>query len=178
MANVLFSPAHPVRCAFLAAFFVSAGISAALAQTAPDTENGRYSLSQSGDGYVRLDTRTGAVSTCTNGKGGWACRIVPDERAALDTEIGRLLAENKKLKEQLDRRESIPVPKADIPSVKPDADKKTAETEKKSAETDAGKSIELRLPPEHGRIMDLLDRMWRRLVEMAGLVQKKLTEKI
>ena len=43
---------------------------------------------------IRLDTRTGAVSTCTNSGNGWACYAVPDERAALDAEIGRLEADN------------------------------------------------------------------------------------
>ena len=56
----------------------------------PDTENGRYALSPVTDGVIRLDTRTGAVSTCTNSGNGWACYAVPDERAALDAEIGRL----------------------------------------------------------------------------------------
>ena len=31
------------------------------AQTAPDSENGRYTFSQVADGMLRLDTRTGAV---------------------------------------------------------------------------------------------------------------------
>ena len=48
----------------------------------PDNENGRYALSPVTDGVIRLDTRTGAVSTCTNTGTGWACYAVPDERAA------------------------------------------------------------------------------------------------
>src|SRR5262245_23801519 len=77
------------------------GAGAALAQSKPDTENGRYALSPIVDGVLRLDTRTGAVSTCSNSGVGWACYAVPDERAAFDTEIGRLQAENEKLKAQL-----------------------------------------------------------------------------
>ena len=134
--------------------------SLASAQSAPDTDNGRYTLSQVADGYLRLDTRTGALSTCTN-KGGWTCRIVPDERAALDTEIGRLQTENRQLKEQLTQR--VPA-KAGI--------------EKKATQDNAGKSIELQFPPEHAKVMALFDRMWQRLVELAGMVQKKLSEKI
>jgi hypothetical protein len=76
----------------------------ALAGAAPDTENGRYALSPSGDGVLRLDTRTGAVSTCSNNGAGWACYAVPDERAALDAEIGRLQADNEKLKAELASR--------------------------------------------------------------------------
>ncbi len=71
----------------------------------PDTENGRYALSPLADGVLRLDTRTGAVSTCNNSGAGWACYAVPDERAALDAEIGRLQADNEKMKAQLAERE-------------------------------------------------------------------------
>ena len=71
----------------------------------PDTENGRYALSPVTDGVIRLDTRTGAVSTCNNTGTGWACYAIPDERAALDAEIGRLQADNEKLKAQLAARE-------------------------------------------------------------------------
>src|SRR5258707_15210920 len=75
-----------------------AGAKAAPPLPMPDTENGRYALSTTPDGVLRLDTRTGAVSTCSNNGAGWACYAVPDERAALDTEIGRLQADNEKLK--------------------------------------------------------------------------------
>src|SRR5579872_7551812 len=85
----------------IVAILISSG--AALAQTAPDTENGRYALSPAGDGFLRLDTRTGAVSTCTNSSAGWACYSIPDERAALDAEIGRLQAENEKVKAELEK---------------------------------------------------------------------------
>ena len=53
------------------------------------------------EGVLRLDTRTGTVSTCTRNGAGWACYAVPDERTALDAEIGRLQAEVEKLKGQL-----------------------------------------------------------------------------
>ena len=49
-------------------------------------------LSPTVDGVLRLDTRTGAVSTCNNSGAGWACYAVPDERSAMDAEIGRLQA--------------------------------------------------------------------------------------
>ena len=77
----------------------------ARAEPMPDSENGRYALSPVADGVIRLDTRTGDVSTCSNTGTGWACYAVPDERAALDAEIGRLQAENEKLKAQLAARE-------------------------------------------------------------------------
>src|SRR6266853_426901 len=49
-----------------AVIFCIGGIGAAVAQPMPNTENGHYSLSPVAEGVIRLDTRTGAVSTCTN----------------------------------------------------------------------------------------------------------------
>ena len=99
------------------------GFGAATAQSVPELENGRYALSPVADGVIRLDTRTGAVSTCNNSGAGWACYAVPDERAALDAEIGRLQSDNEKLKAQLAAREPTvtgkidePLPKKDLPS--------------------------------------------------------------
>src|SRR4029077_1166514 len=91
-----------VSISILAAAVIIGLGGAALAQSAPDTENGRYELSPAADTVLRLDTRTVTVSICNNSSGaGWACYAVPDERAALDAEIGRLQADNEKLKAQL-----------------------------------------------------------------------------
>jgi hypothetical protein len=140
---------------------------AVFAQSAPDTENGRYSLQPSGDGMVRLDTRTGAVSTCANSSTGWACYLAPDERKAMDEEIGRLQAENEKLKAQLASvnpgKAGETSPKADVP--------KSAEGERK---------IEIPLPSDQDmdRVMSFLERAWRQLVDMANRVQKDASGKI
>src|SRR5436309_15743471 len=100
--------------ALAAAALVCTG-GAATAQALPDIENGRYALSPVGDGVVRLDTRTGSVSTCNNSGAGWACYVMPDERAAMDAEIGRLQAENEKLKADLATREPTVGGKTDEP---------------------------------------------------------------
>ena len=93
---------------------------AAAAGPMPDTENGRYTLSPVTDGIIRLDTRTGEVSTCSNNGNGWACYAVPDERAALDAEIGRLQADNEKLRTQLVERDATATGKIDEPLPKSD----------------------------------------------------------
>jgi len=41
------------------------------------------------------------VSECKRGPGGYQCRLVPDEQAALQAEIDRLSQENAALREQL-----------------------------------------------------------------------------
>src|SRR5437868_11355358 len=89
--------------------------SGAAAGPMPDTENGRYTLSPVADGVIRLDSRTGTISTCNNSGNGWACYAVPDERAAMDAEIGRLQAENEKLKQALASRDQTVTGKVDDP---------------------------------------------------------------
>ncbi len=134
------------------------GIPALGAETAPDSENGRYTFSPSDDGMIRLDTRTGTVSQCSDSAVGWACYAVPDERKALDEEIGRLQAENDKLKAQL-----ASAGKSEGTEARPN----TAGKERK---------IEIPLPSDQDvdRVMSLLQRAWKRLVEMANQVHKDI----
>ena len=159
-----------------------AGAGQALAGPMPETENGRYALSPAGDGVLRLDTRTGAVSTCNNTGAGWACYAVPDERAAMDTEIGRLQsdivrlqAENERLKADLASREPTVPGKIEEPLPKSDSLKKS---EPKAAEGE--RKIEIPLPSDRDmdRMMSFLERAWRRLIEMANRVQRDASGKI
>jgi cell division protein FtsB len=154
----------------------------AVAQSTPDNENGRYVLSPIPDGVIRLDTRTGAVSTCNNAGSGWACYAVPDERAAYDAEIGRLQAENEKSKAELEKL------KAELTARAPTVEGKTDEalpksdslkkTEPKVAEGE--RKIEIPLPSDRDmdRVMSFLEQAWRRLVEMANRMQKDVGGKI
>jgi hypothetical protein len=151
-----------------------AGIGAAAAESMPDTENGRYTLSPAGAGaMIRLDTRTGTVSNCNNSGAGWACYAVPDERTAMDAEIGRLQAENEKLKAQLATRDGP-------------ADSKTSEALPKSDKraepkiADGGRKIEIPLPSDQDmdRLMSFVERAWRRLVDIANRMQKDVSGKI
>jgi hypothetical protein len=151
------------------------GPGAATAQTMPDTENGRFALSPVPDGLIRLDTRSGAVSTCNNTGTGWACYSVPDERAALDAEIGRLQADNEKLRAQLAAREPAATGKVDEAMPKSDLLKKP---EPKVAEGE--RKIEIPLPSDRDmdRVMSFLEQAWRRLIDMANRVQKDVSGKI
>jgi hypothetical protein len=150
-------------------------IDAATAESIPDAENGRYALSPVADGVIRLDTRTGAISTCGNTGTGWACYAAPDERAALDAEIGRLQADNEKLKAELAAKEPTVAGKIDEPLPKTDSLRKP---EPKVAEGE--RKIEIPLPSDRDmdRVMSFLERAWRRLVEMANRMQKDVTGKI
>jgi hypothetical protein len=148
---------------------------AAAAPPLPDAENGRYALSPVADGVIRLDTRTGAVSTCGNTGNGWACYVAPDERAALDAEIGRLQDDNEKLKAQLAARDPVVPGKIDEPLPKGDSLKKA-----EPKVTDNERKIEIPLPSDQdmNRVMSFLEQAWRRLVEMANRMQKDVGGKI
>ena len=124
----------------------------------------------------------GAVSTCSSGGAGWACYAVPDERAALDEEIGRLQAENEKSRTEVERL------KAELASRPPVAEGKTDEAPPKSdslkkAEpkvAEGERKIEIPLPSDRDmdRVMSFLEQAWRRLVEMANRMQKDVSGKI
>ena len=151
------------------------GIGAATAQSMPDTDNGRFALSPVAGGIIRLDKKTGAVSICSNTSAGWACYAAPDERAALDAEIGKLQADNEKLKAELAARAPAVAGKIDEPLPKADSLKKP---EPKVAESE--RRIEIPLPSDRDmdRAMSFLEQAWRRLVEMANRMQKDVTGKI
>lgn len=161
--------------AVVAAATLFGGADIALAQSKPDAENGRYTLSPIADGVLRLDTRAGAVSICNNSGARWACYVLPDERAAFDTEIGRLQAENEKLKAQLAERDGTVSGKAGDVLPKADALKKP---EPKVTEGD--RKIEIPLPSDRDldRMMTFLEKAWRRLIEMANRLQKDVSGKI
>lgn len=144
------------------------------AQPAPDSENGRYSMTPIPDGMLRLDTRTGTVSTCTRNGAGWACYAVPDERSALDAEIGRLQAEVEQLKGQLAAGPTVSG-KIDEALPKSDSLKKG---EPKAAEGD--RKLEIPLPSDQDldRMMSFLEKAWRRLIDLANRVQKDVSGKI
>jgi hypothetical protein len=172
----------PLKFVIAVVALILGGIVSVAAQSMPDGENGRYTLSPVADGVIRLDTRTGAVSICSSSGAGWACYSVPDERAALDAEIGRLQADNEnsraeleKLKAELAAREPTVTGKIDEPLPKTDSLKKA---EPKVAEGE--RKIEIPLPSDRDmdRVMSFLEQAWRRLVEMANRMQKDVSGKI
>jgi hypothetical protein len=142
--------------------------------TAPDGNN-RYSFHRIGEGFVRLDGRTGQLAQCGWSATGWSCKAVPDERAALDSEIARLQRENAALKKSLLTRgldlpsgviadvpaATRPVPPADIPDAGRD------KSQPPSAPTEA----------EFDRAVAFVKNVWRRLVEMMVELQRDIQRK-
>jgi hypothetical protein len=145
-----------MRVLALALTLSLAAVAAASAQTAtPNNENGRYSFNPVADGVLRLDTRTGQVSQCSRSDVGWACKMVPDERSALETEVARLQGEIATLKKELLAR-GLSVPGVPSPSA-----------------TKPGEP-ELKLPSdaEVDKVISFIEKIWRRLIETGGTAQK------
>jgi hypothetical protein len=144
----------------------------ALAQGAPESDNDRFTFKEVPDGILRLDGRTGHVSLCSK-VSEWACRSLADDRTALENEIGRLLDENAALRKQLAARPPVPpetVPPGP-PALKPPATV-TPPLPPKQGER------ELNLPSdaEVNRMMAFLEKMWRRLLDMAQRTQRELDQ--
>lgn len=63
----------------------------AAAQTRGDAREGpRFAMQPVEGGLMKLDTRSGALAFCSVKSGAWVCEAVPEDRAALEAEIGRL----------------------------------------------------------------------------------------
>jgi hypothetical protein len=155
------------------------GSSSVRAQTTLDGE-GRYKFSQMSDGSVlRLDTRTGSVSNCARrDMSGWACYTVPDERDALDAEIGRLQADNARLKDELAKRDSADVgAKTDEAAPKGNLENRN---NPEAGKTEKSGRLELQLPSDQDvdRVVAFLERAWRRLMEAANRMQRDVQGKI
>lgn len=101
-----------MRIARLAAFALAATIPAAVAQEAET----RYTLERTPDGYVRMDTRTGEMSVCTERTGQLVCRLAADERSAWQDEIDRLTRRLDEMEKHLGALEGSPTPQTALPS--------------------------------------------------------------
>ena len=144
----------------------------------PGTEAARYSFFKVQDTFVRLDSHTGQVAQCGHGGSGWSCKLAPDERAALENEIGRVQGENAALKKELLARgielpgnmkadlapmakapetESRPVPPREVPQTEP--------------------SVRLPSDAELDKVMGFMEKVWGRLVEMMAKLQRDVQRK-
>ena len=148
--------------AVAAAVLIGPAIGPALAdEPTPDTEGGRYVFSKQATGVLRLDTRSGAVSLCTEQPVGWACQTAPEDRAVFENEIARLQSENAALKKAMLAR-GLPLP----PGVAPDAS---------TAQNDST----LRLPSDADidRAIAFVGHVWQRFMDAIARAQKQVFNK-
>lgn len=87
--------------ALLIATSAIAALGLGAASVASQEQQGRFVMSPAENGFVRLDTETGAMSLCSRRNGKWVCELMEDEAKALRDEVERLRAEVKRLEQQL-----------------------------------------------------------------------------
>ncbi|MGH6762969.1 MAG: hypothetical protein ACRECW_15440 [Phyllobacterium sp.] len=89
----------------LAKSFVVLGVGAFALLAAPVAgqaqETGRYQMEKTGQGYVRLDTKTGEMSICNEQAGQLVCKLAAGERRAFEDELASLSERVKKLEDVL-----------------------------------------------------------------------------
>lgn len=146
-----------LRITFVAAALAALCAPAQAQDTGGPSDNARFTYQRVQDGFLRFDVRTGQVSQCNWVAIGWYCRVVPDERLALESEIARLQTSNTALKKEL-LDQGLPLPDG----IKPDP------------QVSSGNIMELKLPGdvEFGRVTGYVGKVWRQMVEMMVNLQR------
>jgi len=169
---------------------------------APDFGNPRFVFHRVDGAFLRLDLVTGAVASCGQNRVDWTCVPGREERAALDHEIARLRRDNAVLKNTLlQHGVSLPgdmsadlLPGAIVPPALPSAaggeGKGAGEAVPRPPQTvppaasvspPSAKSGERdhasRDDAELERAMVVMERVWRRLIEMMIGIQRDLQKK-
>ena len=70
-----------------------------------EAAGGRYQMTPIENGFMRLDTETGAVSICKNTDGKVVCELAEDGADKYSKDIDTLKQENQKLRAEVDRLE-------------------------------------------------------------------------
>jgi len=90
------------------ALFILATALAIAASSASHAQTGRYTMTPTKDGVLKLDTKTGSVSLCHSVGTGWSCEGVDENDKGLRHQLRQLEKENARLRAQLDERQLVP----------------------------------------------------------------------
>jgi hypothetical protein len=132
-----------------------AALTLAAAGAQADDRAGRYTMSPTDDGFIRLDTQSGAMSLCSRKTGSWACEALPGGQQPSASELEKLKAENKDLKDQVARlEESLGIDDPNKPGATPPP-------------PNAGPENRLELPSEQDidKAFDYLESVFRKFRE-------------
>jgi hypothetical protein len=157
------------------------------------TSTPRFAFHRIDGGFLRLDLFTGAIASCSQNGADWSCIPGRDERAVLEGEIARLQRNNAALKNAL-LEHGVPLPPT-LPSAsvggrgepQPTAPPETLPRPPQtvppvaSAPTPSPRLGEPdRASPDDAeveRIMTVMERVGRRLIEMMVNIQRDLQKK-
>jgi hypothetical protein len=154
-----------------------------------DSDNRRFVFHRADGNLLRLDMRTGAVAACNHSGAEWTCVPGRDDRAALDRQIAQLQRDNAVLKNAL-LEHGVPLPSGMAPPPpsgaggwwsgeesipRPPQTVPPAATPGTPAQPAQGSPPQGASPErEVDRIMDAVERGWRRLVEMMTNLKRDL----
>jgi hypothetical protein len=126
----------------------------------------RFSFNRVDGGFLRLDSVTGQVALCSQRTAGWTCQAVPEDRAALDSEIARLQDRVTALQSEVAALRAPPAPPRPPGDLAP------------RGEGDA-KTGALKLPTDDDIkwARAAIERLWRHFVDMVADFQKDMQRK-
>ncbi len=113
--------------------------------------DGRYAVTKTDQGFIRLDRETGRVSICSQSRGEWLCRPAPDAEMAMAREIDDLVTKNLELSTR-NRELEVLVAKLKGEDMRPSLSPQDEEN--------------------IGQALDLSEKVMRRFFEMMRSVQK------
>jgi hypothetical protein len=140
----------------------------------PVVDDGRYTFHRKGEGFLRLDSRTGQLAQCGWAATGWSCKMVPDERTALESEIARLQRDNVALKQSLLTR-GLDLPNGMVAEAAPAPPIPPANVPDTSAKDPKGTALPSDADLE--RAYTFVKNVWRRLVDMMVDLQRDMQRK-
>jgi hypothetical protein len=143
-------------------------------------DGGRFTFSRVGNGFVRLDTRSGEVAYCRAQNADWACQSASDKQAepapdavrqradlaelkALTSEVARLQDEVASLRREIAALKEPPPPRPPAELTQPD----------KSGEA----LVKLPTQEDIARARDFIEKPWPRLAELLSGVRERMMQK-
>lgn len=130
----------------------------------PQSPPNRFTFNRVDGGFLRLDNKSGQIAFCSSHSVGWACQVVPEDRAALEKEIARLQNEVAGLKNEVAALRAPPPPRPPA-ELSPPADK------------NGDAKIKLPTSEDIERARAAIEDAWRRLVDMIVNFQKDMMRK-
>lgn len=120
-------------------------------------EDGRFSIKPAGDGFIKLDKQSGALTHCQPAEGTWSCKILNDKTGDLSASAEQVLEEAARIKQENKALRT-----------------KVARLEEKLAKLEKGPG-ELKLPSDQDmeKLMGFFERMMERFLAFARKMQEQ-----